>query len=65
MDLALARPTLSVVLGSRLGGSGAGERPLSNATKPVNWQTSIHFPIWHKYYTRFNIHFQPTSFVLH
>jgi len=43
MDLALARPTLSVVLGSRLGGSGAGERPLSNTTKPVNYQTSIFF----------------------
>lgn len=51
MDLALARPTLSVVLGSRLGGSGAGDRPLSNTTNPVNYQTSNHFLIWHKYYS--------------
>lgn len=50
MDLALARPTLSVVLGSRLGGSGAGDRPLSNTTKPANYQTSNYFLIWHKYY---------------
>ena len=50
MDLALARPTLSVVLGSRLGGSGAGERPLSNTIKAVNCQNSFQFLILHKYY---------------
>lgn len=31
IDLALALPTLRVVLGSRLGGRGAGDRPISNS----------------------------------